>query len=344
MYQQIKTKLDQELESFVNQIEKKYSLNKISLILSETLREFLLSGGKRLRPFLLITAFNGFSKKQVPGLYKTALASELLHNFILIHDDIIDNSDLRRQKPSIHEIFRKKISAYKNPRFNEKDLALLAGDILYALAIRTFHSIKVDCRLKQKALLRFTKAGVNTGYGEFKELFWSLETIDKISEKDIYAVYDNKTSLYSFSAPLTSGAILAGAKKGQIDLLHKLGLLLGRAFQIENDIKGLFDKTPGREKNPSDDLMGSKKTLLICKAYKESKTKNKKLIEKTLRKKRIDLTDLFRIQNIVRQTGSLDYAQKKIKDLINDSLGLIDKSGLRNKAQLIEFCKKSLSL
>ena len=98
MYQQIKTKLDKELENLLNEVGKTCFLDKTSQILEKTIREFLLSGGKRLRPFLLITAFDGFSKNQPPGLYKTALASELIHNSILIHDDIILHTFLNNRR------------------------------------------------------------------------------------------------------------------------------------------------------------------------------------------------------------------------------------------------------
>src|SRR4030042_1469006 len=94
----------------------------------------------------------GVSRKAASGLYRSALSIELLHDFMLVHDDIIDKSDTRRGKPSLHQGFKNYLSGYKTNKFTGEDLALVAGDVMYAMGINAFLSIRENKERKEKAL------------------------------------------------------------------------------------------------------------------------------------------------------------------------------------------------
>jgi len=104
--------------------------------------------------------------------------------FFLIHDDIIDKSNTRRGKPSLHKVFDKFLAKHNNIKFNGQDLAIVAADIIYALAIKSFLSIKENSNRKEKALQRFIKATVHTGCGEFIELLSGIKNIEEIEKKE----------------------------------------------------------------------------------------------------------------------------------------------------------------
>ncbi|MCM8762827.1 MAG: polyprenyl synthetase family protein [Candidatus Omnitrophica bacterium] len=312
MLNEIKNKIEKELFRYAYNLDKLYSFPKISALLLNHIKNFTLRKGKRLRPVLFMIGYLGFAKKQVPGLYKSALSFELLHDFFLVHDDIIDKSYLRRGKLSLHKLLDNYLGRYKNIKFSGEDLAILIGDIIYALSLDAFLSIKEQPERKAAALKKFIEAAIYTACGEFVELVSGLKDIDKITKNDIYKIYDLKTAYYSFVYPLTIGATLAGASKKQIMKLTRYGLYLGRAFQIKDDILGIFGSEKVVGKSILSDLKEAKKTMLIWHVCYNSSRQNRLIIKKILSKKKIDKSDLLKVRKIIIETQTLDYAKKEI--------------------------------
>ena len=251
-----------KLHRLSGKLDELYSLSRISPLLFKTIKDYILRKGKRVRPTLFIIGYLGFKKNPAPGLYASALSLELLHDFLLAHDDIIDKSDVRRGKPSMHRVLSDYLRKYKNIKFGGEDLTIAAADIMYAMAIHTFLFIKENRQRKEKALRKLIEAAIDTGSGEFAELLYGIKDIKNLNKQDIYRIYDLKTAYYTFSCPLSAGAILAGAKKQQTDLLYNYGIYLGRAFQIKDDILGIFGNENKIGKSTLTDLREGKKTLL----------------------------------------------------------------------------------
>ena len=314
MIEKIKDKINKELNIFIKDTDKIYSLSKVSPLLLKTIKEFILRKGKRVRPILFVISYLGYSKKRAKNLYKCAISLELLHDFLLVHDDIIDKSDIRRNRPSLHKVFNNYLKRYKDAKFSGQDLAIVAADIIYAMAIGAFLSIKEN--KKEKALKKLIDASIYTEIGEFIELINQLKPIDKIKQKDVYQIYDYKTSYYTFSYPLSIGATLAKANKKEIKKLTQYGLLLGRAFQIKDDILGMFSEEKKTGKSALSDLGQGKRTILIWYAYKHSNNKDKSIIKRILSKKHTKRADLLRIRKIITKSGSLNYAKNEIENII----------------------------
>ena len=344
MLSKIKNQIEIELKNFIKKIGKLHSLNKISPFLFKHIKEFVLREGKRIRPMLFVIGYKGFAKKVAPGLYTSSLAIELLHDFMLIHDDIIDKSDKRRGKPSMHAIFNKYLSNHKTVKFNGQDLAIVAGDVLYGMAMYAFLAIKEESKRKEKALKKFTEAVIYTGSGEFIELMYGIKTIEEVTKKDIFKIYDYKTAYYTFACPLSSGAILAGAKQNQIDRLFQYGINLGRAFQIKDDLLSIFNNEKTIKKSALADLKEAKKTLLIWHAYRHANKRNQQAIKRIFTKNDVDKTDLLKIRTILISTGTLEYARKKISSLIKKAQASIEKSKMkkRYKKFIKDFTEKLL--
>jgi len=315
MFSEIKNRIDKELTNYIHNIDKLYSLSQISPVLFKNIKEFLCREGKRIRPALFVMGYLGFAKRKAPGLFRSAISIELLHDFMLVHDDIIDKADTRRGKPSMHAMLDKYLFGKKNLKFNCQDLGIVAGDVIYAMALDAFLSIKEDMKRKEMALKKLIKAALYTGSGEFIELLNGIKSLDKITRDDIYKIYDLKTANYTFSAPLTIGATLAGAKQKQIDLLFKYGTYIGRAFQIKDDILGMFNEESVTRKSNLTDLKEAKKTILIWYAYNNSDKKNKAIIKKIFAKSNIGMPDLKKMRRIILNSGALDYAKKEISVL-----------------------------
>lgn len=346
MLEKLKSKIDKELVRFLALADRQYGLTKISALLFKSIKKFVLNNGKRIRPLLFIIGYLGFSKKNDANLYRSAVSWELFHDFMLVHDDIIDKSDTRRGKPSMHAMLNNYLSKFGDIKFTGEDLTIVVGDVMYALAIEAFLSLKAEGRLKEKALKKFLEAVIYTGSGEFIELLLGIKDIEKIAKQDIYKIYDYKTAHYSFAAPLSSGAILAGAKQSQIEKLFECAIFLGRAFQIKDDIIGMFGSEKKIGKPILTDLQEAKKTLLVWYAFKKSDAKNKLIMKRILSKKTVSKTDLLKIREIAIKSGALDFAENEIFQLAKKALAIISSSEMKAKYKniLLGFSQKLLNL
>jgi len=346
MSNKMKNKLDIELARYLRQLNKSFSLSRISPLLFESINEFVLREGKRVRPTLFVIGYLGFSDKKAPGLYASALSLELLHDFMLVHDDIIDKSDLRRGKPTMHRLLGASLKKHRNIKFSGEDLSIVAGDVMYAMALHTFLSIKESPERKEKALRRLIEAAIYTGCGEFIELIFGIKDIRQIKKQDINKIYDLKTAFYTFACPLSMGAILGGADRKQADILFQYGAYLGRAFQIKDDIIGMFGKVSKIGKSTLTDLQEAKKTILIWSAYHNAGTQKKLAIRKLLAKERINKADLIKMRRIIIESGALAYARNEVDSLISKADELLSLSKLkpRYKKLLDSYSKKILSV
>lgn len=316
MLNKIKNKIDLTLGSFLAKADSAYGLKDMSPVISSHIKEYLGRQGKRVRSTLFVLSYLGYCKKPKAGIYKSSLALELLHNFMLIHDDIIDRSALRRGKPAMHAMLDGYLKRYSNIKMTGSDLGIVIADVVYAMAIDTFLAIKENPVNKEAALKKFVEAAILTGSGEFIEMLAGAKPIEKISLSEIYKIYDLKTAHYTFCSPLAVGAILAGAPAGQIRRLIDYGRCLGRAFQIKDDILDMFATEAQTGKSSLTDIKESKKTLLIWYAYKKTSGNNRRIMQKIFDKTVISKQDLAVVSDIVRSSGSLDYARKQIHALI----------------------------
>lgn len=345
MLSQLKNRLDNELASYIDYADRKYNLHEISPSLLRNIKEFALRNGKRVRPIMFICGYKGFSNKNPKNLFRSALAMELLHDFLLIHDDIIDKSNMRRGKPTMHIMLKKEIRKGKKTQITGQDLAIIIGDIIYALAIESFLSITVNPILKEKALIKFIEAACYTGCGEYLEMLMGTVDIKNITKTRIYQVYDYKTAFYTFVAPLITGAILANAPKKEINRLSEFGINLGRSFQIKDDILGVFGDENKTGKSSLTDLEENKKTLLIWHAYNQASKKDKSHLKKIMDKQKLTKKDHTEAQEIIKSTGSLEYAKKEMGKLSQYSFKALKESRIKPsyKIALLKYAAEILN-
>jgi geranylgeranyl diphosphate synthase type I len=346
MLSQLKKRIDRELGVFIKDLNRQYALRALSGLLYESIKDFVLRDGKRIRPIIFVIGYLGYAKRAAPGLYRSAVSIELLHDFMLIHDDIIDKSETRRGKPSMHALLNAYLKKHDSLKFNGQDLSIVVGDVIYAMAIESFLAIKEKPARKEEALRNFIKTAAYTAAGEFIDVLGGADKISRVQKNSIYKIYDYKTAYYTFSCPLSTGAMLAGAPRQEIALLADYGLYLGRAFQIKDDIMGLFGDEKRIGKSTLSDLQEAKKTLLIWRAYKNADKKDKKNIEKILSASLVTKKDLKKMQSIIIGTGSLAYAKREIVASLEKAQQLVaaSKIKLRYKKILLYFGQKLLAL
>jgi geranylgeranyl diphosphate synthase type I len=345
-YNDLKKRVDKELEQFIGEVDRKFGLKQTSPLIYESLKEYITRDGKRIRPVLVVSGFLAYADDTVPGLFTTALSIEILHDFMLIHDDIIDKSDTRRGDPAMHIMLGRHLARFKTPQVSGADLAIVIGDILYALGIEAFLAVDVPPARKEKALHQFIKAGVFTGVGEFIELETGLIDLDKLQKEAIYRVYDYKTAYYTFAYPLCIGATLAGADDTEVQKLCEYGTRLGRAFQIRDDIIGMFRDEQDIGKSALTDLQEAKKTVLIWYAYTNGADNQRKRVSELMQKPNIGIDDLREMRGILTDTGALDYAKSEIISLVAEAKEILKATAVKPgyRSMLLTFADKMLSL
>lgn len=309
--------IDLEFEKFFRRkIKEAEIISKSAAETIEILREFNLRGGKRARPVLVNVGYFLAGGKDKKAILRASLCAELIHNFFLIHDDIIDRDELRRGKPSLYAFYKKKFGGdlHKGVSF-----ALMAGDVSNVLGYRVLAESDFDEKNKARALGILNKTIEGTCHGEMLEMF--LKEKKNVSEEEIEKVLRYKTAYYSFAAPLKIGAALAGGSTRLLDKLEQFALPLGAAFQIQDDILGIFGSREKIGKPICSDIRESQPNLLIFKTV--ALTKDNPL-EKYLGKQEISRGDVIAIRRIVKEGGALDYCHVKAEELVEEAKAMIE--------------------
>lgn len=347
MLKKIKKDIDKSLDTLVKELGRYASIKTSSPLLYSGIKDFLVRDGKRIRPILFLISYLGYTKRKnfsYKDLLKASLSLELLHDFMLMHDDVIDKSDLRRGKPTLHRVFNKKMALPLNSDLGEA-LSIVAGDVVFAASIDCLMSFKESASRKEKALAKFTEAAATTGVGEFIDVVNNVKKIEKLKEKDVLLTYTLKTAGYTFEAPLVMGAILAGSSEQEIKKLSKLGIMLGQAFQIQDDLLDVFSTSKKIGKPVLADLEESKKTLLVLKTYKSLSPSNKKTFKRLLEKPKKSKSDLVKMRRLIQSSGAGSYCSKEIRSMHAKSMRIMQtlKMSKKYKKVLFDFAEKSFS-
>lgn len=226
-------------------------------------------GGKRFRPALVVAAHDALGGSSADAATLTGAAVELLHTALVIHDDVIDGDDIRRGRPNVSGTFRAHaIAAGATP--DEADAlgrtaGILAGDLALAAAIRAVATCGAPTATTHRLLDLFDAALHTTAAGELADVRLSLST-GTASLPESLAMEEQKTSAYSFALPLQAGAVLAGVDDATVVRLGEAGRDLGIAFQLVDDLLGVFGDPARTGKSATSDLRAGKQTPLLAHA------------------------------------------------------------------------------
>jgi geranylgeranyl pyrophosphate synthase len=227
------------------------------------------TGGKRVRPRLVWSAYRGFGGGDRALATRVALAFELLHTAFLIHDDLIDRDLVRRGAPNVAGRFAARALAHgADERVSAvwgETAAVLAGDLALSRAHRELAMLPVGRECREAMLDILDRAVFISAAGELSDVVSSLRGTAPGMES-VLATLEQKTAVYSFEAPLAAGAVLAGADDEAVAALCRFGRLVGVAFQIADDVLGVFGDPVVTGKSASADLREGKRTALIAHA------------------------------------------------------------------------------
>lgn len=226
-------------------------------------------GGKRFRPALVVASFEAFggAPDDTPGLYPVAAAFELLHTAFVVHDDVIDHDLLRRGIPNVAGEFRarghERGADAAGAALLGDAAAILAGDLLLHEACRLVALAELDSALRAGVFALLDDAVHVSAAGELADVENSVSPCVAGTDELLDAAF-NKTAVYSFRAPLTAGAVLAGAPEPALEVLAAAGGRLGLAYQLVDDLIGAFGSAEQAGRETGGDLRASKRTPLVA--------------------------------------------------------------------------------
>jgi geranylgeranyl diphosphate synthase type II len=229
-------------------------------------------GGKRIRPGFVLSAFDaiggpGSGIATTADAIDTAVAFELLHTAFLLHDDVIDGDTVRRGRPNVSgEFARDAVSRGVQPERAAlwgETAAILAGDLLLHAAASLVARLDIPSAARTALLDLLDHSIFVTAAGELSDVSFSVR-LDEARLPDVLAMTERKTAAYSFAGPLAAGAILAGASGDVLAALGEYGRLLGIAFQLGDDLLGVFGREDATGKSIVSDLREGKETSLIA--------------------------------------------------------------------------------
>ena len=268
----------------------------------------IVNGGKRLRPYMVITSCQILGGKSSTAMI-AASAVEMVHNFTLVHDDIMDNDEMRHGVPTVHKKFGMPI-------------AILAGDVLFSKAFQIISESKLSPNANTHLISRLAKACVDVCEGQLLDIKMADEK--RIPTEAEYITMIGKKTAALFDVSCAMGAICATNKPKDISNLSDFGRNLGIAFQITDDLIGVMGDPKVTKKPVGNDLREGKKSLPILMAIKLAKGNEKKIILKAFGNSKISKKDLNKAVEVIRSLGieekvrnqALKYAEKSEKSLI----------------------------
>ena len=270
----------------------------------------LESGGKRLRPLLVLLSVKAVEAK-FSQAYNAAVAVELLHNFTLVHDDIMDNADKRRGRSTLHKKY-------------DVNTAILTGDSLLSIA---YEYLLKDCNGNAKNILTsFTKGLVEVCEGQ--SLDKEFELRNNVSLNEYVEMIRKKTAAMAEMC-CSIGAQIGGGTKTEINALETYGRNIGIAFQIQDDLLDIIADEAEFGKVVGGDLIEGKKTFLFIKAFEKAKGEDKKALFEMILNKGIKKHQVDQYKEIYTRLGILDEAKKSIfhySDIAVSSLNKLSKN------------------
>jgi geranylgeranyl diphosphate synthase type I len=276
--------------------------------LSGALRRFLMRGGKRLRPALLYYACRG-AGGEVDGegpVWPAAMAVELLHTYLLIHDDIMDQAVSRRGGPSVHQEFEALHRSRGWPGSAVQfgcSTAILLGDLAYTEAMELVGEFRDG---SATALFRrcFSQMSREVIVGQYLEITAPART--NLGEEDLLRILRMKSGRYSAEHPIRLGCLLAEADEGTVRGLCRYGLEIGEAFQLQDDLLGVFGEPERVGKPVGADLAEGKLTLLVHHALEAATSKQREKLRSALGDPSLGVEGVEEVRQILRQSGARD--------------------------------------
>ena len=316
----------EEILSKVNEALSALQFSRQPSSLYDPVKYVLSIGGKRVRPVLMMMGYNLY-KEEPADIVSSALALETYHNYTLLHDDLMDDSDLRRGMPTVH----KKWNA---------NTAILSGDAMLVCAFQMMQQNKTNL---SQVLQLFTETALEIGEGQQYDM--DFETRQDVTEEEYIEMIRLKTSVL-LACALRIGGLLADAPEADLDNLYQFGEKIGLAFQLQDDYLDVYGDTRVFKKNLGGDIVSNKKTYMLINALNLADDARRAELQRW-----IDRKDFCREEKIAAVTrlyneiGIREMSEMKINEYFDQSQKYLDAIAVpeERKQALRQFTAKLMN-
>ena len=294
--------------------------------LYEPIRYVLSMGGKRIRPVLMLLAYNMFSEHP-EDILMPACALETYHNYTLLHDDLMDNADLRRGHETVHRKW-------------DANTAILSGDSMLVLAYQRMAQCAKD---KMPEVLNiFTETALEIGEGQQYDM--DFEHRNDVTEEEYIEMIRLKTSVL-LACALKIGAVLAGATNEAADNLYRFGEQIGLAFQLQDDYLDVYGDTRVFGKAIGGDITSNKKTYMLINALARANDEQRAELEKWISATEFDREEkIAAVTRLYNEIGIDKLAQEKINFYFKQSRKYLEAISIEEdrKAELTAYAQRMM--
>ncbi|MCK4303899.1 MAG: polyprenyl synthetase family protein [Candidatus Eisenbacteria sp.] len=296
----------------------------------------LTANGKKIRAGLVKMGYDACHHESSPrstvanGVLRAAGSVEILHNAFLIHDDIVDHSDLRRSAPTVHRRYADKARSRFNTELEAlaygQAVALNFGDKGQALAQELLLSSGFPEGVLLRAVTLLSEVTIDTVAGQLLDV--ADVKLCELTEAQVLRIHEYKTAHYTVMLPLLLGGVLAGVHESVLEGIRSYAIPIGIAFQIQDDILGLYGDSDVLGKPVDSDVKEGKKTLLFVHAYEAGSAQERSVLERVHGNSDLAPGDLERVREIVRSTGALSRSEELARKLVRQGKDCIQGTAL----------------
>lgn len=334
----VKQHVDAELAAYCREgLERAQSLDSAYGRLWQAIAAVANSGGKRLRPYLAVLVYEGMGGKDRAAFLRVATAWELLHVGLLVHDDVIDRDYVRHGTLNVSGQLREAYKAYPYAQASHDHLAdgaaIMAGDLLLTSAYQWIMTSSFALEQLRGVTQIMDDAVYAVVGGELLDTEATMQPLDAV---DAAKVADLKTAQYSIVGPALTGALLAGASRADYERLQEFGRTFGIAYQLQDDLLGVFGKMAKTGKPVGNDLKEGKRTMLLQYAFALANETDRSVMHAILAQPSITSEDVARLQTILTKTNAAELVRSRIAQSRDQLIAMLSETTLTKQ------CKKEL--
>ncbi|MDQ1040698.1 geranylgeranyl diphosphate synthase type I [Streptomyces sp. V3I8] len=309
----IRADVDTHLAAFLDGKARAAAEHRLPGELVEVLSEFLFAGGKRIRPLLCVIGWHAAGGEGQAGPVVSAAASlEMFHAFALIHDDVMDESAIRRGQPTAHRALAARHTGRADASRLGASAAILLGDLALAWSDELLHTAGLTPHQLTDALTVIDTMRTDLVHGQYLDLLATGGPTTDTGRALTIARY--KTAKYTVECPLHLGAVLAGAGTALRAALSAFALPVGEAFQLRDDLLGTFGDPTVTGKPGLDDLRAGKDTTLVVLAMQRADPAQRRTLRALIGNRALDEDDADHVRRILEATGARAAVERLVRD------------------------------
>lgn len=302
----VKADIDRELELFFDhKIAEAGRIDPQYKRLITEMKKFAMRGGKRLRPFMAWLGYELASGRDYKKFIRTAAALEMYHQFALIHDDVMDQDTRRYGGPNVQGVYERFYGRTHDDTITQlhaQNAALLAGDIALGFAFEIIANSPFEAQVRERLNNELIKLHFTLAGGQFLDDVAVLHK--ELNPRKIRKTYYYKTARYSMIVPLTIGGMLAEANDTILQILERYGQHAGIAFQIVDDLLGMYGSTKEIGKPVLSDLQEGKRTILMYYGFKFADETQKVILKRNFGNPNVSMHDLKLVRKVLTDNGA----------------------------------------